>query len=590
MRNLINDIPSDFQTEQVDDVPLLIHEMEKSDLSTFLNKFFPDHGNWKGLSGGKVTVGFLSYILSQSDHRLNQVEDWSSSLLYTLSSCFGEEVRSKDFTDDHLGSLLDRYSDREQWSAFENAFNKNLLQVYNLEPSALNSEDENGIIRLDATVVQSHRSESGIFQKGYSKQHRSDLPQLKVMVATIDPFSMPLTSLIVPGNKADDVLYVPVINELHQGLEHLGQLFVGDSKLGSFTNRSHIQELGHYYLSPLSKIQCSKEQINIYLQSPNYQNATSIYSASLPEKQPTTPKLKAKVFEQKESLFDEITQTQWIERRLVVFSPSFAKKLTNNLEQRLKKGILELENLLLPKQGKKKLTSIEEIQLKVDKVLQQHKIKDLITVQINTHINLMPLRKYKDRPTGMKEVVSFSLSIESNEENIDLLKKTLGWRVYATNAPQRLLSAKQAVLCYRNEYRIEHKFKELMHQVTKLMPVFLNKENRIKALIRLLLLALKFASLIQFKVRQQLQQKEQVLKAIVPGNPSKKVDKPTIKMLLEAFCNISLIILPFGDNVITKINKLTNTQAQILELLQLDKQIFSNIEQFFFSKQNFSES
>ena len=51
-------------TERVDDIPLLIAELEKSELSHYLDQYFPDHGNWQGLSGGKVAVGFLTYLLS----------------------------------------------------------------------------------------------------------------------------------------------------------------------------------------------------------------------------------------------------------------------------------------------------------------------------------------------------------------------------------------------------------------------------------------------------------------------------------------------------------------------------------------------
>ena len=84
-------------------------------------------------------------------------------------------------------------------------------------------------IRLDAMITQSHRSisEDGAdFQYGHSKQHRADLPQLKTMVASLDPIAMPLFSLTVSGNTADDVLYLPVLKELLANLDLTYQLFV----------------------------------------------------------------------------------------------------------------------------------------------------------------------------------------------------------------------------------------------------------------------------------------------------------------------------------------------------------------------------
>ena len=47
-------------TERVDDIPLLIAEFEKSELSSLFTEYFPDHGNWEGIQGGKVAVLFLT--------------------------------------------------------------------------------------------------------------------------------------------------------------------------------------------------------------------------------------------------------------------------------------------------------------------------------------------------------------------------------------------------------------------------------------------------------------------------------------------------------------------------------------------------
>lgn len=105
--------------------------------------------------------------------------------------------------------------------------------MYNL---ALASE----AIRLDAFITQSHREPTTDFQRGHSKQHRADLPQLKTMVATLDSLAMPLYSLTVSGNTSDDVLYLPVLEKLVEGLQLHNQLFVGDSKMGSLDIRKPL--------------------------------------------------------------------------------------------------------------------------------------------------------------------------------------------------------------------------------------------------------------------------------------------------------------------------------------------------------------
>ena len=42
-----------------------------------------------------------------------------------------------------------------------------------------------------------------------SKEHRPDLAQFKVMLASLDPLGLPLAGQLVPGNRSDDLLYIP---------------------------------------------------------------------------------------------------------------------------------------------------------------------------------------------------------------------------------------------------------------------------------------------------------------------------------------------------------------------------------------------
>jgi transposase len=87
------------------------------------------------------------------------------------------------------------------------------------------------------------------------------------MQSTLDPFGMPLVTQVVSGEKADDPLYIPAIQQVRQGLKKRGGLYVGDSKLMSLENRACIQEGGDDYLGPFSKVQFSDEALEAELQA-----------------------------------------------------------------------------------------------------------------------------------------------------------------------------------------------------------------------------------------------------------------------------------------------------------------------------------
>jgi Domain of unknown function (DUF4277) len=105
--------------ERVDDIPLLLAQIERMGIKELIDKHFPTHGNWQGESLGSVVAIWLTHILSQADHRLNQVQDWAFKRLETLKALCGEDLHELDLTDDRLEAVL-RYLDSDRnWYSFE---------------------------------------------------------------------------------------------------------------------------------------------------------------------------------------------------------------------------------------------------------------------------------------------------------------------------------------------------------------------------------------------------------------------------------------------------------------------------------------
>ena len=104
-----------------------------------------------------------------------------------------------------------------------------------------------------------------MFQFGHSKDHRPDLPQVKVMQAVLDPLGMPLATDVVSGERADDPLYVPCIRRVQAGLGRRGLLYVGDCKMAARETRAFIQSQGDFYLCPLPALQLAADELALAL-------------------------------------------------------------------------------------------------------------------------------------------------------------------------------------------------------------------------------------------------------------------------------------------------------------------------------------
>src|SRR5439155_22907591 len=90
-------------------------------------------------------------------------------------------------------------------------------------------------VRLDTTTASSYASvtEAGLLQFGLSCDHRPDLPQIKIMLVSLDQLGMPLASEVLSGEHADDPLYLPVIGRVQACLGRHGLLYVGDGKMAA---------------------------------------------------------------------------------------------------------------------------------------------------------------------------------------------------------------------------------------------------------------------------------------------------------------------------------------------------------------------
>jgi transposase len=247
-------------TERVDDIPLLLEQMQRMGLPTLLDTHFPTHGNWTGLSLGWVSTIWLSSILSRGDHRLVHVAPWVATRLWTLGVTTGQAVMRVDFTDDRLEIVLHHLSDDTRWAAFEAALNQQTVRVYDLATARVHVDSTSASVY--ATV-----SEGGLFQLGHSKDHRPDLPQVKVMQAVLDPLGMPLATDVVSGERADDPLYIPCIERVQASLGRHGLLYVGDCKMASRETRARIAAAGDSYLCPLPQVQLAAGEFEAALEA-----------------------------------------------------------------------------------------------------------------------------------------------------------------------------------------------------------------------------------------------------------------------------------------------------------------------------------
>jgi transposase len=519
---------------------------------------------------GLTATVWLAHILSEGDHRLNHVQGWIADRLETVSSAVGCPVRALEWSDDRLGIVLDELNDDQRWQPFEANLNRRTLRVYRFQPKQ---------VRLDSTTATGYWTvtEDGLFQFGHSKDHRPDLPQLKVMVSALDPLGMPVAVQVVSGERADDPLYIPAIQQLSQSLAEQGLLYIGDCKMAALETRGFVQAQADYYLCPLAKVQMPDEELERLLK-PVWGNEQSLRPVYRDNGEGQREQIAAG-YEVSVSLTGVVNgePVTWRERRLIVRSLQQAQATEAVLRTRLTRAQAELAALNERKQGKKRVSDGEALRQTAEAVLRRHRVTGLIILSIEEQARERPVRAYGDRPAEVRAERDWRVQAEVDQQAVAEAIGWFGWRVYATNAPAERLTLEKAVFAYRDEYLVERGFGRLKGKPLSLTPMYLQSDERAIGLVRLLSLGLRALALLEFEARRQLAERNEKLAGLYAGNPKRSTSRPTAEALLEAFDNVTLSVVSLGDQVYRHLTPLSTLQARILALLDLSFTIYDQL-------------
>jgi transposase len=557
--------------ERTDDIPVIIAFLLKMRVAALIDKHFPTNGNWTGLSLGQMLVVWLTFIISEGDHRLYHVEPWVAAHQHTISRSLHQEVLPRDCTDDRLGTGLDYLCVAENWAECECALNQTLIRVYDLHPQT---------IRVDPTTVSAYVTPAGMFQLGHSKDHRPDLPQLKIALATLDPLGLPMTIATVAGNTADDPLYLPAIAKVRRSVGLAGMTYIGDCKIAALATRADIAAHHDFYLCPLSAKQVSAEELDRLLEP--------IWSSEQPlEEVRLTAEGQAEAQAEPDAVgfayaVEQVGHGQsgqpqrWQERRVVVRSLAHARLQEESLRQRAQRAVDEINALNERKQGKKRLAAEAEALKAVEAIIARNRVVDIVQIGVHAIVHEETKRRYGQRPAQTLRTMSMQVEARIDQAAMAQGIRRLGWRVYATNHDQEL-SLKQVVAAYWSEYLVEQGIRRLKGHSLSLTPLYLKCEQRIVGLIFLLSIALRVLVLMQFVARENLQRAGTMLKGIYPGQPGRQTTRPTTEMMLHVFRGITLSRITVDGETYEHLTPLTPVQERIVELIGIPLESFSRL-------------
>ena len=436
------------------------------------------------------------------------------------------------------------------------------IQVYRL-PSET--------VRLDSTSVRVYHDTNdadSLLHLGHSKDHRPDLRQFKIMLASLDPLGLPLVCQPVAGNCADDGLYVPAYEAAVRALGTSSVLVVGDSKMGALATRAHMVAGQSAYLCAYRPPSATAE-LAIWREQALQRQATWQWLEKI---DPKTGEVLSEV------MIDEWTRQQswrhpvpqqrhqWSERVLVARSLAYQAGLRCWHERTLARLTQELAKLWQPPgRGRKRYRRRAELERVVAERIAQTKLSGVVQTRV----------AQETLPDGTTRWVMSALWV--NLAVWQALVERLGWQVYVTNTTQAQYSATALVAAYHQQVVQERGFSRLKTRHLHIRPVYLRDEERIAGLLWLLCLALRVLTLTEHRLRLALAEGGEEVRGLNPASRTQSTVRPTTERVLDAFTSITLTTIEVERGHYQHVTPLNATQRHILALLKLPDDLYERL-------------
>lgn len=550
-----------LQHERVDDIPFLFGVVQQLRLPELLDPFLGTHHLHQGLSNGLLAATWITFILSEGNHCKVHVQDWVQRHLHTLETLWQQPVRPLDFSDDRLAIVLRRFHEGD-WEAFERDTWHATCEVVQLPTEAY---------RLDATSSYGYHdtTDDGLMQYGHSKDHRPDLPQLKLMAAAAQPTCQTVACDVVPGNAADDVLYLPLIERVRAQVGQTGMLYVGDKKMAALSIRADLADHHDFYLTLLPRTGEQAALIDTWIDDAvTGKRALTSFTRFDPKTKTTVVFAEGYEFTRTCTCDSQGHSVAWEERVQLVRTAALHTHHGKQLERQLQEATEAVRRLTPPVgRGQQQCREAKTLREKIATILSAAEVEDLLQVS------------WERREYGQGKIRYALTAVERNEDAIAARKAEMGWRVQVTNLTEERCDLEGAIGIYNGGWSIERNWHLMKDRPLGIQPLFVREDDQIDGLTKLLIVALRVLTYMETVVRSKLAEEERTLSGLYPGQAKRVTARPTAVRMLRAMVGLEVTVLGQGVGEATQwsLAPLPPLLVALLELMGLSRTLYTHL-------------
>lgn len=497
------------------------------------------------VSVGTATVAMVLNGLGFANRRLYLVSQFFKTK--PVAHLLGPGITAEDLNDECLGRTLD-------W-------------LYAHDPTALfagiatQARRRLGLSARELHVDTTSFSVSGDYAReeegdldaqaiaityGYSRDHRQDLKQWMLALATSGEGAIPVYLRPLDGNASDQRELAQTIEALVAQLRAAGEepgLYVADGGVYSAANMQRFAQAGVRWISRVP--------------------ATSREATALLSEEPEPDQWARSADGQTRWFSRQVDLAQGRERWLVVVTDAGLARTRTTLAKRAQRDREHWERQLWHL-GNHAFACQADAE-----TARQRQLKSLPGwLQVVSAVTSQPHYASKGRPpTGQppdRQTWHVQAQVAIDQEHLEREAQRQARFLVATNVlDPAAVPDEQVIGTYKAQSGVERGFAFLKDPLFLASSVFLKRPERIMALACIMVLCLLVYRLAEWRLRQQLEATGQT----VPNQLKQPTPRPTMRWMFECFEGISLLTLPSPGGPQTLIHGLEPLHDLVLTLL-----------------------
>ena len=515
-----------YVNERLDHLGIVAGVCEEIGLASWMNK--QDPTNRQQVSVGTATTAMILNGLGFSNRQLYLVPQYFANK--PVEHLLGKGITADMLNDDCLGRTLDWLYAHDPTKLFAGIAHR-ARQIFGVSPKQIHVDTTSFAVSGDYPQEKHEHAEApgtgeaGLADPaviavtyGYSRDHREDLKQWMLTLATTHEGDIPLFFQPLSGNSSDKVSLLAAIEAIQEQLRESDEetsVYVADNGVYSTVNMTRLNQAGVKWISRVSETMTEakvllEEGSESWQQSEDGMTHWFCRQMSLPQGE---------------------------ERRVVLYTQASVERVRQTMMRQVDKAQKQWESACWH-------FSNRRFACEADARAAWEREQKGKPAWLDFHQELLahPVYGGKGRPRkdvppiGLQWQIKVTVSVNFRQVMQDTLRKAC-WIVGTNILEPAQLSDQTLIETYKDQGGVERGFRFLKDPLFLASSVFVKKPERIMALSLVMVLCLLVYRLAEFRLRTRLAETAQT----IPDQVQRPTTRPTMRWIFQCFEGIELL-------------------------------------------------